>query len=90
MTAPTIHSAQPILPKNVSVSLRKMDESTALRARTEYRVFSSSMRGTHQTTTERAPRGVTRMASVKAYATKLRISPTIMRVMPVHHMGDLR
>jgi len=35
-------------------------------------------------TTDKAPRGVTRIASTKAYATKLQISPIIIKVMPVH------
>lgn len=35
-------------------------------------------------TTDNAPNGVTNIASTKAYATKLQISPMIMRVMPVH------
>ena len=42
------------------------------------------------TTTVTAPRGVTRMASVKARAAKLHSSPKIMRVMPVHHQAFLR
>jgi hypothetical protein len=41
-------------------------------------------------TTERAPRGVTRMASTNMYAAKLHISPMIIRVMPVHHHPFLR
>lgn len=36
-------------------------------------------------TTDSAPSGVTKIASTKAYATKLQISPMIIRVMPVHH-----
>lgn len=39
MTAPMMHNAHPILPKNVSVSFRKMDESTALHPRGQYRIF---------------------------------------------------
>lgn len=38
------------------------------------------------TTTDRAPMGVTKMASTKAYATKLQTSPMIINVMPVHHI----
>jgi len=41
-------------------------------------------------TTDNAPNGVTRMASTKAYATKLQISPMIIRVIPVHHQTFFR
>lgn len=41
-------------------------------------------------TTDSAPMGVTRMASTKAYATKLHTSPMIMRIMPSHHHAFLR
>jgi hypothetical protein len=48
MTDPRMESTQPSQPKNVSVSLRNIEERMA------------------QTTTERAPSGVTTMASTKA------------------------
>jgi hypothetical protein len=41
-------------------------------------------------TTDSAPSGVTRIASVKAYATKLQISPMIIRVIPVHQNAFFR
>ena len=41
-------------------------------------------------TTDNAPKGVTKMASTKAYATKLQTSPMIMSVMPVHQYAFLR
>lgn len=41
-------------------------------------------------TTDSAPSGVTKIASTKAYATKLQISPMIIKVMPVHHHAFFR
>jgi hypothetical protein len=41
-------------------------------------------------TTDSAPNGVTRIASTKAYATKLQISPIIINVMPVHQYAFFR
>ena len=41
-------------------------------------------------TTLKAPSGVTSMASVNEYATKLQISPMIMSVMPIHHQRFFR
>jgi hypothetical protein len=41
-------------------------------------------------TTDKAPNGVTRIASTKAYATKLQISPIIINVMPVHQYAFFR
>lgn len=43
-----------------------------------------------ETTTDRAPMGVTSTASVKEYATRFNTSPKIMMIIPLHHRGDFR
>lgn len=52
--------------------------------------FKKKAESTVAITTDIAPRDVTRIASVKAYATKLRISPKIIRLMPAHQKAFFR
>lgn len=53
-------------------------------------IHPPSAAATHLTMMLRAPSGVTSVAGANAYAAKLAISPTIMKLMPAHHSGSHR